>query len=241
MIKAITFDLWNTLFENISYSESRILFISDVLEKKDSTLSIEKIKKSFESNFSFLSPMEKVDDFNHVYNENRFKNLLFNLNVKMTDAEVKVMVKKLEDIMLSNPPPLKPNVKKTLESLKPSYKIGLISDTGITPGSVLRKALEYHDILHFFETLIFSDEIGVYKPHNLPFKKALKNLVVSAENSIHIGDLIDTDIIGAKNYNMQAIWVNNENDENALRKESVKPDYIVKDLIEILSIVPQIP
>jgi len=238
MIKAITFDLWNTLFENISYSDIRLNLILDILRKRDIILSIDKIKESYESNFSFLVPEQKMNNFNHVYTESRFLNLINNLNVKMSNAEVKNIVRKLEDIMLSNPPPLKPNVKKTLESLDPYYKIGLISDTGITPGRILKLALEQHEILQFFDTLIFSDELGVYKPHPLPFQTALKNLAVSADVSIHIGDLIDTDIVGAKNYNMRAIWVNNEPNIKFLK---IKPDFIIKDIYETVGIIAQIP
>ncbi len=233
MIKAITFDLWNTLFENISYSDARLDLISDIIRKRDDNLSFDKIKESYESNFFFIE-----NNIHHIYTENRFVNLLNDLNVKMSNIEIKDIVGKLEGIMLSNPPPLKPNVKKTLESLKPHHKIGLISDTGITPGRILKQALEHHEILQFFDTLIFSDELGVYKPHYLPFQTALKNLAVSAELSIHIGDLIDTDIVGAKNYNMQAIWVN---DEPNIKFLKIKPDFIIKDIYETVGIIAQIP
>ncbi|MHA1192769.1 MAG: HAD family hydrolase [Promethearchaeota archaeon] len=238
MIKAITFDLWNTLFENISYSDIRLDFISDIIRKRDGDLSFDKIKESYESNFLFLVPEEKLNKLHHVYTEKRFKNLLKDLNFKMSKVEIKNIVRKLEDTMLSNPPPLKPNVKKTLESLDSHYKIGLISDTGITPGRILKQALEHHEILQYFDTLIFSDELGVYKPHSLPFQTALKNLAVSAEMSIHVGDLIDTDIVGAKNYNMRAIWVNNEPNTKFLK---IKPDFIIKDIYETVGIIAQIP
>ncbi|MHA1669291.1 MAG: HAD family hydrolase [Promethearchaeota archaeon] len=241
MIKAITFDLWNTLFKNISYSDIRLEFISDILRKRDNNLSFDNIMEAYESNFLFLPPEEKLNNFHHVYTKERFRNLLNDLNVKMSNVEIKNIATKLEDTMLSNPPALKPNVKKTLELLYPNYKIGLISDTGITPGRILKQALEHHKILHFFDTLIFSDEIGVYKPYSLPFKTALKNLAVSAEVSIHVGDLIDTDIVGAKNHNMQAIWINNDTNAKALKKYSIKPDYIIKDLHEIIRIIAQIP
>ena len=237
MIKAITFDLWNTIFENISYSDIRLKIISNLIEKRDTSLSFDNIKESYESNFLFLNPEEKVKKIHHVYTEKRFRNLLSDTNVKMSNAEIKEIVKKLEDIMLNNPPPLKPNVKKTLEMLVPKYKIGLISDTGITPGRILKQALEYHEILQFFDTLIFSNEIGVYKPHPLPFQTALKNLEVLAEFSIHIGDLIDTDIVGAKNFNMRAIWVNNGPNIELLK---IKPDYIIKDIYETVGIIAQL-
>jgi putative hydrolase of the HAD superfamily len=237
MIKAITFDLWNTLFENISYSDSRIALISDKIMKIDASLTFENIKKSYTSNFTFLTPEQKYNKLHHVYTKQRFDNLLNELNVSMSDAETKDIVRNLENTMLSNPPSLKPNVKKTLESLAPKYKIGLISDTGITPGRILKQGLEHHEILQFFDTLIFSDEIGVYKPHTLPFQTALKNLAVPAELSIHIGDLIDTDIVGAKNCNMRAIWIRSELSSTI---SSIEADYVVKDLYEIVEIIDQI-
>ena len=62
-------------------------------------------------------------------------------------------------------------------------------------------------------------------------------IAVSAEVSIYVGDLIDTNIVGEKNYKMRAIWINNEPNNKFLK---IKPDYKIKDIHETVGIITQI-
>ena len=91
--------------------------------------------------------------------------------------------------------------------------------------------------MKFFQSKIYSDEIGYYKPHPLPFKVALKELSCPSQNSIHIGDLLETDIKGAKDYNMLTIWFN---EANSPRSEHIQPDYEIYHISEVLQIMKRL-
>jgi FMN phosphatase YigB (HAD superfamily) len=52
--------------------------------------------------------------------------------------------------------------------------------------------------LHFFDALVFSDEIGYIKPHAFPFQRVSEGLGVPLPEILHIGDDIRIDVLGAQ-------------------------------------------
>jgi HAD superfamily hydrolase (TIGR01549 family) len=82
--------------------------------------------------------------------------------------------------------------------------LALVCDTGFTPGRVVRRLLEGEGLVEFLDILCFSDEVGVPKPGNEIFAKALAELGVRPPEAIHVGDLRRTDIAGAHDMGMHA-------------------------------------
>jgi putative hydrolase of the HAD superfamily len=77
-------------------------------------------------------------------------------------------------------------------------KIGLVCDTGLSPGRVVRQMLEDCGLARYIEVMCFSDEVGVPKPGEEIFEKALAGLgILHPPEAIHVGDLKRTDIAGA--------------------------------------------
>jgi putative hydrolase of the HAD superfamily len=237
VIKAITFDLWNTLFENISYSNIRLDILTKYINKKKSNILITDVQKLYNKYFNFVNPQFKTLKYHHIYTSERILHLFYELEILLSSEELYQIVNEFESIMLTNPPGLKKGVKDTLHILSQEYKLGIISDTGITPGRIIRMVLERYGILKIFNTMIFSDEIGYYKPHSKVFETALNNLRCYPEHSIHIGDLLETDIKGAKNYKMHTIWI-----RNSLQKEytEIQPDYEIDEISEVIEIIKKI-
>jgi FMN phosphatase YigB (HAD superfamily) len=93
----------------------------------------------------------------------------------------------------------------TLEALeRAGIGRGLVCDTGMTPGRVVRQLLDQAGLLGHLEVLCFSDEVGEPKPGTQIFAKALDGLGVRPPEAIHIGDLRRTDIAGALDMGMHA-------------------------------------
>lgn len=237
MIEAITFDLWNTIFQNKSYSESRIDFLLQYLTRKGFIGDRFLVESCYDYIFLHYNNENPNQNFQHIYNENRIDMVLKCLKVNLLDSEKEEILEVLESEMLRDPPLLKAGVRDTLKELSLKYKIGLISNTGITPGDVIKIVLEKYDILKFFQVTIFSDEIGYYKPYSLLFQEALTQLGSKPENSIHIGDLLHTDIKGAKDYGMLSIWFN---DLDQKRQPNIVPDFEVSDMRDIIKIIKSI-
>jgi len=84
-------------------------------------------------------------------------------------------------------------------------RTALVCDTGLTPGNVVRRHLERTGLLDLLEVQIFSDEVGVTKPHPRMFRAALEPLRVAPERSVHVGDLRRTDVAGGRSVGMGTV------------------------------------
>jgi putative hydrolase of the HAD superfamily len=85
--------------------------------------------------------------------------------------------------------------------------MGLICNTGRTPGSTLRKLMDRMGILGFFDVTTFSNEIMVRKPSEAAFRTTLKELGAAPKASVHVGDNPENDIARAKRVGMRALQV----------------------------------
>ncbi|KKK40349.1 hypothetical protein LCGC14_0596120 [marine sediment metagenome] len=234
MIQAITFDLWNTLFNNKSYSELRIQKLFRYLQEKEITVPFDEFKNAFDTKFHFSEVTFEEINFRHIFTEERISSVLNEINIELLQADLEIIKEEFESIMLQDPPTLKKGVKSTLRILTPDFKIGLISNTGVTPGSILSEVLERYDILQYFDETIYSDEIGYFKPHRKMFKIPLEKFNCKPQNAIHIGDMLETDVRGAKEFNMLTAWFN---DSNKTRSSDIVPDYEIQQITEVIQIV----
>ena len=86
-------------------------------------------------------------------------------------------------------------------------RLGLISNTGMTPGSMFRTYLEQQGMLKYFDALTFSDEVGLSKPSDEIFQLTLRELGAQPEETVHVGDHVVNDIVGAKRCGMKTVWI----------------------------------
>jgi putative hydrolase of the HAD superfamily len=236
-MKAITYDLWNTIFQNHFYNQHRLNFFIDFLNNKGFFFSEEQIQFGFKNKF-YLTGINIEDiNFRHITTKERVKNLLNYLEVDLRSAEINQLIEGFESIMLEDPPPLKESVRITLEETSKTHKIGLISNTGITPGKIIERVFKKYEILPYFDVLIYSDEVGVYKPHPKIFEVALKRLKTKPEETIHVGDILETDIKGAKAFGMKTAWIG---DLSNNKSNVIRPDFTIKELYEIVDILKEL-
>ena len=86
-------------------------------------------------------------------------------------------------------------------------RLGVICDTGLTPGRVVRRLLHDAGLLTYFDVCVFSDEVGVPKPDPRIFHTALEALAADASHTAHVGDLLRTDVAGARGVGMASIRI----------------------------------
>ncbi|MFX1389567.1 MAG: HAD family hydrolase [Promethearchaeota archaeon] len=237
MIKVVTFDLWNTLFANKSYMDSRLNFFIQLLNDNQIILNGNKIDDAFNKAFHLSNIYFEELNFSHIYTHERILRLLNHLNIELSKSEINEIKIKFEEMMIFDPPLLKIGVKETLRELSNAYKIGLISNTGITPGRVIKKVFKKYDIEKYFEITIFSDEIGFYKPKPIMFETIINSFDCTPQNVIHIGDKLETDVKGASDCGMLTIWIN---DSNSQILEYIQPDYEIKQIYDVVNIIKNI-
>lgn len=244
-IKAITFDLWDTLF------------IDGSDEKKRSSLNLKSKKETrYELFHNFVNDQKETsqketnkifDTIEEAFNltwknhsitwtvKERLTLAAQSLNIKTNRKNFDQTVEKLENMELDPSPSLIPGVLETLTELKKHYKLGIISDTIYSPGKALRKILEKENILNNFSSFVFSDELGYSKPKKEVFHQASSDLSCNATEMAHIGDRFSKDIKGAKDFGAKAILclaaIKREPEEN------VKYDAYFSDYKELPALI----
>ena len=92
-----------------------------------------------------------------------------------------------------------------LEYLSGKYVLHIITN-GFHEVQCLK--LENSGISPYFRTITTSEEVGIKKPNPKIFHRALEKAVVTAEQSIMIGDTFEADILGAEAVGMQTLFYN---------------------------------
>lgn len=107
----------------------------------------------------------------------------------------------------SVPLELYPDVRPTLERLRgDGYVMALVSNA--PPDTA--KTIEALGLPTLIPTIVVSGLVGVSKPNPEIFRIALRTAGVSAEETIHVGDLYDADVRGARNAGIEGVLIDRE-------------------------------
>lgn len=120
---------------------------------------------------------------------------------------------------------------QTLEELKKrGYKLGMVTNGN----SLLQNTkLDTAGIRDLFDMAVVSDDIGIWKPDKGIFEYAMKELGVTPEESLFVGDHPINDIQGALGAGMSAVWV----DYGSFAGSNPEGAYPVKNVSELLKIL----
>ena len=140
------------------------------------------------------------------------------------------IARRYADSYLEHPPLIADGARRVMRALREmDYKIGLICNTGATPGVTQRVFLQRVGLAQFFDTLTFSDEERLSKPSAKIFHRTLERLKVTPEQTVHVGDHPRNDVEGAKRAGLLAIWLRRDDQE-----PEVEPDARIESLGETL-------
>lgn len=239
MIKLITFDLWNTLISDTGSSEVR-------------KYRIEKLKKMFAEGFGREFTDEEINSsIQHSWkvftvewdtrgytptSSYMVKQMFEHLNLEHTNSVFEPAVELMETALHRSESAFVQGIEELLERVKYDYALAVISDTGFTPGRHLREVLKKRGVFRYFTMFAFSDEIGVAKPDRRIFEYVLSRTGAKPHEAVHIGDLLKTDIKGAKNAGMKAVHFTKEVFIKEDRDDIV-PDFSTDDTDKIFEFI----
>jgi putative hydrolase of the HAD superfamily len=124
---------------------------------------------------------------------------------------------------------LMPGCIETLEYLKPSYPMTIITN-GFKEVQVLK--MQNSLLTPYFQHIVISENVGHQKPAKEIFEYALAINNAKADEVLMIGDNLEADIQGAKNAGITSVFY------NPLRVEdSVGADHEVSDLQELKTLL----
>ena len=231
MIKAITFDFWNTLYRTrVPANNERINTIEKVLAEQGHRMAAGSIENAVKKAWNYWDGV--------WLNERRtanavewFREVLKLLNVSLSDNLIEETAVKIGHAVLSGISEPVAGSVETIKRLSKEYKLGVISDTGVSPSYVLKELLRHAGIIEYFNALVFSDEFGKSKPDRSVFMHALQLLDVEPEAAVHVGDLKRTDMEGAAGAGMYSVrYAGVYDDVNSSFREANNVVYDFKDL-----------
>lgn len=212
-MEAITFDFWNTLYKTSkdALHSVRINGLVQVLQSAGYKTSGREVFSAFKKIWYQVYPRQRA--YGEEVPPPQQLDLIFKeLDANLNEAQWKKAYYYYAETLLEYPPQLNTDVKETLPLLRGRFKLAVICNTGLSPGSVLRRVMQRDGIIEYFDHLTFSDEVGYAKPYSGIFEQTLKKIATENFRAAHIGDDMITDIIGAKKAGMTAVWLAPDSD-----------------------------
>ncbi len=182
MIKAVVFDLWNTLAYNKA-EKNALVRMKELLDVSG---------RDLEEGF-MMNRFEKRED--------AFISLCRRLGIEPKTELVKQLVNiwNPEDVELT----LFPDALPVLKNLRARYKLGLISNVDcFSISGLFEKGYD-----RLFDAVTFSFETGILKPDPKMFSLTLEKLGVRPEDALMVGDSLKDDVRGAEKVGMQAVLI----------------------------------
>ncbi len=108
---------------------------------------------------------------------------------------------------------LYPDTIPLLEKLsKDGFAMALVSNAPPDTG----KAVDALGLPHYLKTVVISGVVGYSKPHPEIFRIALRQAGVQPGETIHVGDLYESDVVGARNAGIEGILIDRDGTQTGL-------------------------
>ena len=221
-IRAITFDLWDTLVIDDSdeakraerglrskFDERRYL-LWEALNAAE-PIDLETVRLAYNVGDAAFNKAWKEHHITWPIDE-RLRVILKGLGRELSDAAFDAVVRAHAEMEVDIPPDAMPGAGPVLERLAKRYKLCIVSDAIVSPGTCLRRVLENHGLAKPFSGYAFSDEVGHSKPHRAMFDSAAEQLGVGVGEMLHVGDRDHNDVKGPQRIGMKAILFTAAND-----------------------------
>jgi putative hydrolase of the HAD superfamily len=223
----VTFDLWGTLFidqPELDDARNRLRYegIFKVLADSGVRTTLADVERGYD---------QSASQFQAIWRRNIEIPTLEQVRLIVSAAGVtdfamdSQIARRLErayvDPIFASPPGLSGDAAETLQKIRDQVRgVGLISNTGRSPGTALRELLRKYHVLRLFDSTIFSDDVGTRKPDRLIFEKAAIALRSELSSMVHIGDDPEADAWGAKNAGMKALLLDYPVPEGFMKRAS---------------------
>ena len=208
-IRAITFDFWNTLYADAGTDREALIdvrlgVLREALDACGVSVPDETLRAAHQAGFDAYTVAWR--DGRHYGARDQVEHVLQRFGAASCNGVVDRAARIIEETGIDARLRLLPGVAEVIPELAAAgIRLGLISDTGLTPGRVLLRFLEQDGLLPHFSALTFSDETGFPKPDPRMFGRTLAGLGALPRESLHVGDTPRSDIAGALGAGMFAV------------------------------------
>jgi putative hydrolase of the HAD superfamily len=224
MIKAVVFDLDNTLTDFMRMKENAVDAAVQAMVGAGLRFPPDEIKQKIYDVYD-AEGIEFQNVFDHALSE-----LLGDVDFKVKAAGI-VGYRRAKEASLV----LYPHVKLTLiELMKRGIRLAVVSDA---PREEAWLRLCYLQLHHMFDCVTTFEDTGERKPSPVPFQRALDNFGVDPQEAIMVGDWPERDITGAAQLGMVTVFARYGNTFGTVESGA---HYDVNDIYELVDIVDQL-
>ena len=223
MLKAVIFDLDNTLVDFMLMKKQAIDAAINAMRDAGLKLSTDEIRQRIDQIYN-----ERGIEFQSVFDELLYREFS-KVDHKILSAGVIAYRRAREAALVPYP-----HVTMTLIKLsKMQLKLGVVSDA---PGKEAWLRLCYLNFHHLFDAVVTFDDTGVRKPNPEPFRKVLEMLQIEPGEALMVGDWAERDVLGAAQVGMKTVFARYG---NTFGTEISNANYDIDDITQLIDIVKE--
>jgi len=223
MIKAVIFDLDNTLVDFMLMKRQAIDAAIQAMRDAGLKLSNDEIRRGIDDIYE-----ERGMEFQKVFDELLYREFS-KIDYKILSAGVIAYRRAREAALVSYP-----HVTMTLIELsKMHIKLGVVSDA---PAKEAWLRLCYLNFHHLFDAVVTFEDTGMRKPNPEPFRKILHMLQIQPSEAVMVGDWAERDVVGAAQVGMKTIFARYG---NTFGTEVSNANYDIDDISQVIDIVQE--
>jgi FMN phosphatase YigB (HAD superfamily) len=209
MLRAVTFDYWDTLYEGGALPERvalRRTAVGALLGAYGRAMPDEQLRALYEASGQEAERWWREEHRGYTTDE-RLRWILERAAVtpRQNCEHVTAAVDAVDNALLMLPPAMLSGAWQMLRSLSRHYRLAVISDTGFASGRAQDRLLEKDAARDFFAATIYSMDVGHATPRPELFAAAVSTLGIEPAEILHIGDNERTDVRGALAAGFRAI------------------------------------
>ncbi len=185
MIKAIIYDLDDTLYPEASFQRSGFKAVTDFVKKYNLRITVNDLFKIYRR-----------------HPKNSFDMLIDKFNLPLTAGV-------LTSLYLNHKPAISPfkDTEATLTTLKKKYFLGILTDYY---KKTQENKIESLNISKYFDRIVYTDVIGAPKPQNKGFMLLKKASGSGDGEIIYVADNEEKDFIGARDSGFYTVKLNKQ-------------------------------
>jgi putative hydrolase of the HAD superfamily len=201
MLRALTFDYWDTLYEGGALPERvalRRTAVGALLGAYGRALPEEQLRALYEESGREAERWWS-EEHRGYRTHDRLRWILERAAVTPRERceHVAAAADAVDNALLMLPPAMLAGAWPMLRTLHRRYTLAVISDTGFASGRAQDRLLEKDGARDFFSATIYSMDVGHAKPRPEIFAAAVAELGLPPGDILHIGDNERTDVRGA--------------------------------------------
>jgi putative hydrolase of the HAD superfamily len=247
-ITAVTFDLWQTLLlDNRDLGQARALIrlegAQNAISRFGESYDLEHIREAYRAcyrecrrireEFLDVSFREQVEMF--------INNIDDGLVGRLDEETILEVVRTYADSFWVHPPVPHTDAQAVLQGVNAmGLGIGLISNTGMTPGETFRQYMDQQGLLEYFDVLTFSDEVKMSKPAEEIFHMTLSSLGAMPAQTVHVGDHVKNDVVGANRCGLKTVWITGFYENEDPSNPDTHPDETVDGLGQVTQAIARL-